>query len=205
MNIPERIQGALARPIAWLVKLNLKLTGVQFGSGLAVLGHPIVSIARGAAITLGSNVMLLSWSRFTALGVNHPVVLRALKPGAKIVIGNHVGMSGGTICAEESVMIGDSTMLGANVTIIDTDFHPLEPENRRYSRNGVASAPVVIGENVFIGSGSIILKGITIGANSVIGAGSIVASDIPANCIAAGNPCRVLRSLPVEAIVQAKL
>lgn len=195
MNIPDLVHRILARPVSWTVKFNLKLTGVQCGRNLTALGHPIISIARGAQITLGNDVMLLSWSRFTALGVNHPVVFRAMKEGARIVIGNHVGISGGTICANEAVTIGDNTMLGANVTIADTDFHPLAPENRRYSRKNVATAPVIIGENVFVGAGTFILKGVRIGSNSVIGAGSVVTADIPRDCIAAGNPCRRIRSL----------
>ena len=196
MRMVLRIQAALALPFALLAKLKCHLLGVEFGEGLSLFGPPIVFRASNTKITIGRHVMLCSWSRFTALGVNHPVVLRTLEPGAQINIGDHVGISGGSICAAQSVTIGAYTMLGANVTVTDTDFHPLGTENRRYSNDGVKSAPVVIGENVFIGTGSIILKGVHIGNNSIIGAHSVVTRDIPCNTIAAGNPCRVLGSLP---------
>jgi len=107
-------------------------------------------------------------------------------------------MSGGAICSAQSVTIGEGTLLGANVVIADTDFHPIVPEGRRYSHADVAVAPVTIQENVFIGMNSLILKGVVIGANSVIGAGSVVTKSIPANVIAAGNPCRVLKPLVEE-------
>jgi len=91
-------------------------------------------------------------------------------------------------------------MLGANVTIADTDFHALEPRGRRFNKNpeAIGSAPVRIQDNVFVGTGAYILKGVTIGANSVVGAGSVVTSSIPADVIAAGNPARVIRRLSEE-------
>jgi acetyltransferase-like isoleucine patch superfamily enzyme len=199
MNLQQRLHFALARPRLWMARLSLYLSGVKYGRRLQALGVPITSIVPGACIRIGDDVSLLSSSQFTALGVNHPVVLRAMKPGAQIVIGNHVGISGGTICAEISVSIGDWSMLGANVTLADTDFHPIAARDRRYSEEGVAAAPIKIGERVFIGTGAIVLKGVTVGPNSVIGAGSVVTKDIPENCIAAGNPCRVLKQLLPEA------
>ena len=76
-----------------------------------------------------------------------------------------------------------------DVLIADNDFHPIKPEGRRYNSNvdDIAAKPVVIGDNVFIGTRSMILKGVNIGENSVIGAGSVVVSDIPAGVVAAGN------------------
>ncbi len=188
-------EGALARAL-------LRQSGVTIGGECTFYGAPIVSRYKSSTIEIGSRVVLCSESRYTALGVNHPVVLRTLGQGAKLKIGNDVGISGGTICAASEVSIGDFTMMGANVTIADTDFHPLLPENRRYSGEGILSAPVIIGRNVFIGAGSFILKGVRIGENSVIGASSVVTRDIPANVIAAGNPCKVLRGLP-EGVVSA--
>jgi acetyltransferase-like isoleucine patch superfamily enzyme len=97
------------------------------------------------------------------------------------------------VCIE----IGPDCLLGANVTIVDSDFHPLDPARRHDPpvSDAIGVAPVRIGENVFIGTNAIVLKGVTVGANSVVGAGSVVTTDIPANVIAAGNPCRVLRPL----------
>jgi acetyltransferase-like isoleucine patch superfamily enzyme len=191
----NKLRSLMNRISAIFAKNSLRLSGVEFGSGLTLHGAPIVSRVAGAKITLGRDVVLCSISRFTALGVNHPVVLRAMANGAEIRIGDNVGISGGTICAAESVTIGANTMFGANVTVADTDFHPLAPENRRNAQTGAQTAPVVIEENVFVGTGTIILKGVRIGKNSVIGAGSLVVRDIPANVIAAGNPCKTIRTL----------
>jgi acetyltransferase-like isoleucine patch superfamily enzyme len=88
-------------------------------------------------------------------------------------------------------------LLGADVKIFDTDFHTLSPENRRYNTDpdNIPVAPVKIDDNVFVGTGAIIMMGTTIGENSVIGAGSVVRGAIPANVIAAGNPARVIRAI----------
>ena len=86
-------------------------------------------------------------------------------------------------------------MIGPNV-VIATACHPEEPQLRRAGLQ--YNKPVVIGENVWIGSGAIILPGVTIGDNSIVGAGSVVTRDIPANVVAVGNPCRVLREIKEE-------
>jgi carbonic anhydrase/acetyltransferase-like protein (isoleucine patch superfamily) len=166
--------------------------GVRFLGSAKLNGWPIVSMVPGSSITLGDSVVLTSWSRYTALGVKHPVILRTLATDAKISVGKNVGFSGTTICAVKSIEIGDNCLIGADVTIVDTDFHPLKPEGRRFAPIGDASSKEVsIGNNVFIGAGSYILKGSRIGDNAVIGAGSVLAGEIPENMIAYGNPCKV--------------
>jgi acetyltransferase-like isoleucine patch superfamily enzyme len=90
-------------------------------------------------------------------------------------------------------VIGDRCLIGDSVIIYDSDFHNLQPEIRRDART--SCAPVTIGDNVWIGSRAMILKGVTIGDDSVIGAMSLVNSSIPARCVAAGNPARVIREL----------
>ena len=90
------------------------------------------------------------------------------------------------------ITLGADVQIGPAVQIY-TAGHPVEPELRRA---GVEWArPVTVGDNVWIGGGSILLPGVTIGANTVVGAGSVVTRDLPANVVAAGNPCRVLRSV----------
>lgn len=177
--------------------LFIKQLGVQIGKNVSFLGMPIVSMVPNSQIRLGDRVSLCSVSEFTALGVNHPVVLRTLRPNAKIVIGDDTGISGASICAASEIQIGKQCLFGANVIIADTDFHAIEPKNRRNNTNSedIGASPVTIADNVFIGSGSIILKGISIGKNSVIGAGSVVTKDVPENVIVAGNPAVVLRQL----------
>ena len=178
----------------------MRAAGVIVGRGLSAIGSPVVSRLPDSEIRLGEDVTLISVSIATALGVNHPVVLRTLAAGATIRIGSRVGISGGSICAAKSVEIGDDTLLGANVTITDTDFHSLHPAYRRgHSHPTIGVAEVRIGKRVLIGTNAVVLKGVIIGDNSVIGAGSVVTRSIPPNCIAAGTPCRVLRNLtPAE-------
>ncbi len=107
-------------------------------------------------------------------------------------IGAGFAMSGGVICAAKSITIGDRVTVGANTTIVDTDFHPLNPQIRNVRPQGAKTAPVIIEADVFIGMNCLILKGVTIGSGSVIGAGSVVTRDVPAGVIAAGNPARVV-------------
>ena len=97
-----------------------------------------------------------------------------------------------TLVDDTHIYVGDCTMFGPNVTIA-TAGHPVLPELREqgYQYN----MPVHIGRNCWLGAGVIVLPGVTIGDNTVIGAGSIVTKDIPANVVAVGNPCRVLRPI----------
>ena len=97
-----------------------------------------------------------------------------------------------TLVDDTHIYIGDCVLIGPNVTIA-TAGHPVEPELRR--QTGQFNVPVHIGNNVWIGANSVVLPGVSIGENSVIGAGSIVTRDIPANVVAVGNPCRILREI----------
>jgi len=179
----------------WIPKY-LAIRGIMIKGRCTVIGLPIVELRELCTISIGSGAMLISRSFATALGVSHPIILRAISPGASIHIGDRVGISGGSICAAKSVAIGEDSLLGADAIISDTDFHGLSPDLRRDPLAHVRSArAVTVGRNVFIGTRSIILKGSNIGDNSVIGAGSVVTGDIPPNVIAAGNPCRVIRKL----------
>lgn len=87
--------------------------------------------------------------------------------------------------------IADDVMIGPNVSLI-TSGHPLQPSRRR---DAVTAKPIVIGRNVWIAAGVTIIGGVTVGENSVVAAGSVVTRDIPSNCLAAGNPTRVMRSI----------
>lgn len=115
-------------------------------------------------------------------------------PTAQITIGDHVGMSAVTIVSHRLITIDDHAMIGAGTIITDSDWHCLSLDvTERHTKDG-KTAPVHIGRNAFIGTRCIILKGVTIGENAIIGAGSVVTSDIPDNAIAAGNPCRIIKS-----------
>lgn len=97
-----------------------------------------------------------------------------------------------TLVDDTHIYVGDNTMFGPNVTVA-TAGHPILPSLREKAYQ--FNMPVHIGKNCWIGAGAVIVPGVTIGDNTVIGAGSIVTKDIPANVVAVGNPCKVLREI----------
>ncbi|MBO5872673.1 MAG: sugar O-acetyltransferase [Clostridia bacterium] len=113
--------------------------------------------------------------------------------GRHVHFGNSVYANFGLTLADDThIYVGDKTMIGPNVTIA-TAGHPILPKLREEAYQ--FNLPVHIGRNCWLGAGVVVLPGITIGDNSVIGAGSIVTKDIPSNCVAVGNPCKVLREI----------
>lgn len=90
------------------------------------------------------------------------------------------------------VYLGDNVLLAPKVQIY-TAHHPLEPELRRVELE--MASPIRIGDDVWIGGGAIICPGVEIGSGTTIGAGSVITGNIPANVLAAGNPCRIIRAL----------
>ena len=111
--------------------------------------------------------------------------------GRHVHLGKYVYTNFGVTYVDDThIYIGDYTMLGPNV-VVATASHPIDPDLRR--RGLQYNLPVHIGNNCWLGAGVIVMPGVTIGDNTVIGAGSVVTKDIPANVVAVGNPCRVLR------------
>lgn len=173
-----------------------KLFGIEYGKNLRLRGLPIFVEKKRGSIKLGDNVSINSSFLSNLIGLYQKTVIVARTPEAKVVIGDDVGISGATLYAREKIEIGSHTRIGANVKIMDNDFHPVDPELRlKTSNQNMEVRAVHIGNNVFIGCNSIILKGSIIGDNTTIGAGSVVSGNIPANCMAAGNPARVVRKL----------
>ncbi len=120
-----------------------------------------------------------------------------IEPPFYFCYGRHISLGKGTyinvncnFIDDGLITIGDAVMFGPAVTIA-TVGHPINPKMREY----MYCDPVTIGNNCWIGANSVICPGVTIGENTVIGAGSVVTKDIPANCVAAGNPCRVIREI----------
>ncbi|ARV61812.1 maltose acetyltransferase [Nostocales cyanobacterium HT-58-2] len=113
--------------------------------------------------------------------------------GKNIYAGDKLFMGIGCVILDcNTVHIGDNVLCAPYVQIY-TAYHPTDPEIRL--SGGELAAPIRIGNNVWIGGGAIICPGVTIGDNTTIGAGSVVVKDIPANVVAVGNPCRVVREL----------
>lgn len=111
--------------------------------------------------------------------------------GGHVHFGKNVYANFGlTLVDDTHIYVGDYTMFGPNV-VVATAGHPVLPELRE--RGYQYNAPVRIGRNCWIGAGAVIVPGVTIGDNVVVGAGSVVTRDLPADVVAVGNPCRVLR------------
>ena len=178
---------ALDLTTSFLCRLKCRIGGAKIGKGLKARGMMRVYRFQCSKIVIGDNCKFNSSSRFNFRGLNHPCIIQTGKEGAFIKIGNGCGFSGVSIVADNEVIIGDHVAVGANSMIGDRDDHP--------ERLHTTPNPVHIGNNVFIGMNCMIMKGVTIGDNSIIGAGSIVTKDIPANCIAVGSPCKVIRTI----------
>lgn len=112
--------------------------------------------------------------------------------GARLTIGDNVFFNYGLdIGCTSSITIGRHSIIGPMVNMIDTNFHPVDARDRS------AAKPIVIGDNVWVGRGAVILPGVTIGSGSVIAAGSVVTRDVPSSVLAGGTPARTLRELEV--------
>jgi len=122
--------------------------------------------------------------------------------GENIHIGNNCEINMNCVFLDcNTITIGDNSGIGPNVQIYAV-AHPVKPEERLSNNDDGTfpfwksyTAPVTIGKNVWIGGGSIILPGVTIGDNTTIGAGSVVTKSIPSNCLAVGNPCKIVRNV----------
>jgi acetyltransferase-like isoleucine patch superfamily enzyme len=137
------------------------------------------------------------------VGLYSRTIIVTRTPEARITIGNHVGISGATIYARKGISIGDNTLIGGNVKILDNDFHPVDVEARLVdNRSLIGTRPIIIGKNCFIGCNSIILKGTVLGDGCVIGAGAVVSGKFEGNSVIAGNPARVIKKLKQSTLDQ---
>ena len=113
--------------------------------------------------------------------------------GRHVHFGDHVYANFCLTCVDDThIYVGDNTMFGPNVTLASAN-HPILPQFRLKALQ--YNLPIRIGKNCWLGAGTVVVPGVTIGDNSVIGAGSVVVKDIPANSVAVGNPCRVIREI----------
>lgn len=185
-------------------KIYFFLNNIKYGKNFRVFNHLYLKIHVGALVQIGNNCTIMSGAGLNPLSRNIKTCIYVGKK-ATLKLGNDVGISSSTLWVKESVSIGNSVAIGADCIIMDTDAHNLDwkircsEETNEYGESvdmvTAASAPIVIEDNVLVGARCIILKGVTIGVRSIIGSGSIVTKDIPSDCIAAGNPCKVIKSI----------
>lgn len=179
-------------------KIFMKLNKISFGKNLKLYGVPVIFKKKASELNIGENCTIKSSFLSNLIGLNHRTIIVTRTEEAKINIGNNVGISGATIYARKVITIGDNTLIGGNVKILDNDFHPLEVEARNIdNKDMIRSKEVIIGKDCFIGCNSIILKGSKIGDGTVVGAGSVVSGNYPGNCVIAGNPAKVIKELQV--------
>lgn len=173
-------------------KWMMRSVNVDFDKSLVINGK--IQVTNMGKISIGKNVVINSGTVPNPVGT---AITRLYSHNSKseIIIEDNVGISSSLIYAVESVKIGRDTMIGGDCLIVDTDFHSIDINKDTGKRGMGKSAPINIGENVFIGARSIILKGVSIGDGSVIGAGSIVTKDVPAGEIWAGNPAAFVRKI----------
>ena len=184
------MKGILLQIFSHIAVRLLRFKGASVGNDAWILGFPHIKVFADSSITIESRVSLLSVGFANPLSVG-PLRLVTMAPGAKILLGTGSGVSSSRIIAYKEIIVGKETLIGADCTIIDSDFHawPLP------ARDEPKCKAINIGNYVFIGTRCTILKGVTIGDHAVIGAGSVVSADIPAYSLAVGNPARIVRNI----------
>lgn len=185
-------------------KAIMKMTHVRYGKKLLLKGAPFIFNKKGAETRIGNNCVIKSSFLSNLVGLYSKTIIVTRAAGAKIDIGNNVGISGATIYARKQIVIGDNTCIGGNTKILDNDFHPIEWEERNRllkSDDGgeatdlIPAKPIEIGKNCFIGCNCIILKGTVLGDGCVVGAGAVVSGEFPENSVIVGNPAKVVKTL----------
>jgi acetyltransferase-like isoleucine patch superfamily enzyme len=180
------------------------LNDVSVGKNMRVHNRFYLSKHKDAKLTIGDNFVFTSGDAINALCRNIRGCIFLPFPTSGITIGNNTGISSACLWAKERITIGDRVNIGGDCVIMDTDAHNLDYRVRsskemigKSSKDAytAVSAPITIEDDVLIGTRCIILKGVTIGARSVIGSGSVVTKSIPKDCIAAGNPCKVIKMM----------
>ena len=179
----------------FLFKFNLWMIEANCGKGIKTYnGVPYIFAAnKHCKLNFGNYVTINNkWNT----GWYSKTTIKVINKGV-LSIGDHSGFNSVLLYCANNITIGNYVNVGGGTRIYDTNFHDLDWNGRRDPTisKGTKTAPVKIEDDVFIGTGCIIGKGVTIGARSIIAAGSVVVKDIPSDCIAAGNPCKVVKEL----------
>lgn len=156
----------------------------------------ILNLSKYGKINIGNNC-LIGRSK-TGYHAGMPFYTTILNDGthSNVCIGNNCRINGAYIHAKETILIGDNCVIASGVNIIDSNGHETLSLNRTVGRDTPRN--ITIGKNVWIGINATILKGTSIGDNSIVSAGSIVKGNFPCNCIIAGNPANIVKTLDIE-------
>jgi acetyltransferase-like isoleucine patch superfamily enzyme len=176
---------------------------VFFSENINILGKlPYFKIPKNGRVKFGNNVVLNSDFSNTNTALTFRCKFVTGYEG-KITVGDNTMFNGVCVVSYKEVEIGKNCQIASSTIIADTNFHPVDPIERekqvtgnKFSFLSVKNAKIKIGNNVWIGWNSTILKGVTIGDNSIVAAGSVVTSgQYPDNCIIAGNPAKVVKNI----------
>jgi acetyltransferase-like isoleucine patch superfamily enzyme len=175
------------------LKIKWFKRNLHVAEGVRINAWPTIVLHQKASIFLGENVLLNSSNRTYHVNMFTRVKLMCDKPNASISIGKNTRIHGSCIHAFEKIEIGENCLIAANCQIFDSNGHGTEI-GHRHSNQGI-SKPIKIGNNVWIGTGCIILPGTFIGSGSVIAAGSVVIGEVPEKTVYGGNPAKLLKKL----------
>ncbi|MGX6605982.1 acyltransferase [Micromonosporaceae bacterium Da 78-11] len=155
---------------------RLRYPRLTLGQDVQIRGR--IRLRRGVTVTIGDRCRLNKLVRFAGPGV--------------VAVGPQTLLNGSWIGCWTTVTIGAGSLL-SDCEMVDNTFHNLDPARRHDSAGPGTRAPIVVGENVWIGAGALVLKGVTIGRDSVVGAATVVRADVPERVVVIGNPQQIVK------------
>lgn len=187
------IKNIIGLPNFLLNYLVFSYKNVSYQKFPTIYGKIIIS--GNGKINFGKNVKINSDTTTNPVGLGGRCMFYAT-PNSIIRIGNNVGISTSLLYSRNEITIEDNVLIGGGCQILDNDFHSISYKTRILEGDkNVKASPVLIQEGAFIGTSSIILKGVTIGKHSIIAAGSVVAKSVPPNEIWGGNPAQFIKKI----------
>lgn len=182
--------------IQWRIgRFKMTAYGILFGKNLMIQGNIYIKIGINSVVKIGDDCFFKSGRGINPLSRNIKSEI-SVEDGANLIIGNNCGFSSVCLWAHELIKIGNNVNIGADTILMDSDAHSLSYKDRHDAKidfKNKKNVPIIIDDDVLIGTRCIILKGVHIGARSIIGSGSIVVRNIPSDCIAAGNPAKMIK------------
>lgn len=174
---------------------NLISQGVVYGKRCRILGKIYVKRSSNGSFVIGDNFFCQSGG-LASIDVQSSSKFQVEDNGF-LEIGNNVGVSSVIVHCWNKIIIGDNVKIGAGCMIFDTNFHntDFQIRNTTDALETISTSPVLIDDNVFIGTRSIICKGVHIGKNSIVAAGSVVVKNIPENEVWGGNPAKFIKKI----------
>ena len=175
------------------MKLNFVFWGIRLKGQQSFFGKTYLCFHPSSKVKIGINCTFRSSFFSNTIGLKQKCYISAGK-NAQLFIGNDCAFSGTVINADKSIIIGNRDFCGANVTICDSDRHPLDAKLRVLNHKGEVGS-VRIENDVWLGMNVVVMKGVAIGKGTVIAANSVVVKDIPCNVVAGGIPAVVLKEI----------